>query len=106
MVDEQPADRGELLWRISLPASAFVLALLAIPLSSFNPRVGRSVNLIVALLVYVVYSNLVSLSQAWVAQDKLNPWLGAVSMHLVMALATVVLFYLRIHPDPFGRKKR
>jgi len=49
---------------------------------------------------------MLSLSQAWVAQDKLNPWLGAVSMHVVMALATVVLFYLRIHPDPFRRKNR
>jgi hypothetical protein len=27
-------------------------------------------------------------------------------MHVVMALATVVLFYLRTHPEPFRRIKR
>ena len=41
-----------------MPLSALILALLAIPMSFVNPRAGRSVNLLFALLTYMVYSNL------------------------------------------------
>src|SRR3954470_15944595 len=54
---------GELLWRIGIPISALVLVLLAIPMSFVNPRAGRSINLLFALLTYVIYSNLLSVSQ-------------------------------------------
>ena len=41
---------GELLWRVGVPVSALMLVLLAIPMSFVNPRAGRSVNLLFALL--------------------------------------------------------
>jgi lipopolysaccharide export system permease protein len=85
-------DMAELLWRINLPISAVVLALFAIPLASFNPRVGRSVNLVVALLVYVLYTNLVSVSQAWVAQGRITFGLGVWVIHGIF-LAVVALLY-------------
>jgi lipopolysaccharide export system permease protein len=62
--------RGELLWRIALPLMALALMLLAIPLSFVNPRAGRSLGLLVALLLFVVYSNTVSVFQASVAQQR------------------------------------
>jgi len=75
--------------------SALVLAVMAIPLSFVNTRARRSYGLVIALLLYFVYNNLLSLSQAWVAQGKLNPWAGMLSLHLLMLLAVVALFYLR-----------
>ena len=63
---------GELLWRIGIPISALVLVLLAIPMSFVNPRAGRSVNLLFALLTYIVYSNLLSVSQAASRRDAWN----------------------------------
>ncbi|HWS74644.1 MAG TPA: LPS export ABC transporter permease LptF [Quisquiliibacterium sp.] len=94
--DPTSRNLGELLWRIGLPVSAVVLALLAIPLSSFNPRAGRSVNLIVALLVYVTYSNLLSLSQAWVAQEKLSFGVAVWAIHAVLIAVAVLLFWRRL----------
>jgi lipopolysaccharide export system permease protein len=64
-------------------------------MSYVNTRARRSYGLVIALLVYFVYNNLLSLSQAWVAQAKLNPWAGMVSAHLLMLLALAALFYLR-----------
>jgi len=87
--------RAELLWRLGVPLSAFILAVMAIPLSFSNTRARRSYGLVVALLLYFVYSNLLSLSKAWVAQDKLNPWLGMLAPHLLMLLAVLALFYVR-----------
>ena len=40
-----------------------MLVLLAIPMSFVNPRAGRSMNLLFALLTYIVYSNLLSVSR-------------------------------------------
>ncbi|MBS1147976.1 MAG: hypothetical protein H6R08_2152 [Proteobacteria bacterium] len=96
LIDEgSPQARAELLWRLGVPFSALVLAVMAIPLSFVNTRARRSYGLLIALLLYFVYNNLLSLSQAWVAQGKLNPWVGMLSSHLLMVLVVVVLFYLR-----------
>jgi len=87
---------GELQWRISLPVSALILALLAIPMSFVNPRAGRSVNLVFALLTYMVYSNLLSVSQARVAQGKLAFATGWWLVHAVMLVLLAVLFAQRM----------
>lgn len=88
--------RGELLWRIGMPVSALILALLAIPLSYVNPRAGRSVNMLIAILIYAIYSNLISVSQAWVAQGKLSFWIGVWVVHAMMLLPLLLLFYKRV----------
>jgi len=99
--DRSAANMGELLWRLGLPLSAFILALLAIPLSFVNPRAGRSLNLILALLLYMVYSNFLSITQAWVAQGKLSPYIGLWLVHGVMLLVLLLLFYRRLVLAPF-----
>ena len=87
---------GELLWRIGVPISALVLALLAIPMSFVNPRAGRSANLLFALATYVVYSNLLSVSQARVAQGRMDFGVGWWIVHALMALLLVFMFAKRI----------
>ncbi|MGE5621992.1 MAG: LPS export ABC transporter permease LptF, partial [Bacillota bacterium] len=64
LADPNKFNRGELLWRVSLPLMCLLLMLLAIPLGFVNPRGGRSANLLIALLLFVVYSNMVSVLQA------------------------------------------
>jgi lipopolysaccharide export system permease protein len=90
------ANLGELLWRISLPISALVLGLLAIPLSFVNPRASRSANLVFAMLTYMVYSNLVSIAQAWVSQGKLAFATGWWIVHAGMLLVLAVMFWRRL----------
>ena len=95
-----PRHLGELSWRIGLPVSALLLALLAIPLGFVNPRAGRSINLIVAVLFYMVYVNMLSVVQAYIAQSRL-PWVPAMLvMHAVVAVLVAVLFYRRLRVTP------
>jgi len=75
--------------------SALLMALLAIPLSAINPRVGRSINLLVALLVYVTYSNLISLVQAWIAGQKLSFSVGSWVLHAAVLALAGLLFWRR-----------
>ncbi len=104
--DPNPRNLGELVWRIGLPVSGIALALLAIPLSSVNPRVGRSVNLILALLIYITYSNLVSLTRAWVGQERISFWLGVWVVHAALLALAAFLFWRRMRvPRPRVRMR-
>jgi len=96
MALDQPAYRAELLWRLGIPLSAIVLALLAIPLSFVNPRAGRSANMLLALFTYLVYNNMMTISQAWVASGKVSFVVGVLSIHVFMLCLLPLLFYRRI----------
>lgn len=98
-------NQGELLARISAPLLATMLALLAIPLSFVNPRAGRTNNLVLAILIYLIYSNALSVCQAWVAQGRLRFDVGLWVPHLVMLLALGALFYRRLSVFARWRKR-
>lgn len=91
-----PNNQAELIWRVGLPVSALILTLLAVPMSFVNPRAGRSLNLILAVLLYMVYSNLVSISQSWVAQQRISPGVGWVTVHALMTVVLIFLLWRRL----------
>lgn len=62
---------AELQWRLSLPLLAFIVVLIAVPLSRTNPRQGRYAQLIPAILLYLVY-----LSLLMSARDKMDDGAG------------------------------
>ena len=102
--DMAPGNVAELSWRVGLPASALILSLLAIPLSFVNPRAGRSMNLVLALLIYMTYSNLLSVSQAYIAQSRIPASVGLVGVHAAMLAVLLVLFYRRLVPFSLFRR--
>jgi lipopolysaccharide export system permease protein len=67
-----PANQGELAWRLGLAVAGINFVLLAVTVSSVNPRVGRSGNLVFALFAFIVYYNLLNLGQSWVSSGKTN----------------------------------
>ena len=66
-----PPNLGELAWRVGLALAALNFTVLAIAVSSVNPRAERSGNLIFALFAFVVYFNLLNLGQSWVSNSQL-----------------------------------
>ena len=96
LADDSMQARAELQWRIGAPISAIILALMAIPLSFVNPRAGRSANMLIAILIYAIYNNLMSVSQAWVAQGKLSFAIGVWAPHALMLVPLLLLFYRRM----------
>lgn len=90
-------NRAEILWRMAQPLMALGLMLLAIPLSFVNPRVGRSAGLIVALLLFVTYSNTISVFQASVVQERLSFAAAWWPVHVVVALMTLLMFLWRLN---------
>lgn len=87
---------SELERRFSFPLSALSLALLAIPFSFVNPRAGRSLNLIMALVIYMLYNNLITITNALVGQGKMDPVIGFWGIHVLMWIIMALLFYRRL----------
>jgi len=95
IADPTRANLGELVWRVGLPVSAVAVALLAIPLAFVNPRAGQSINLLVAVLIYVTYNNVNGLMQAWVSQGRVSFVVGLFATHGVVLLLAAWLFWRR-----------
>ena len=92
-------------WRLSLPLLVVVVTLLAVPLSKTDPRQGRYVQMVPAILLYIIY--LVSLNAARGALEdgELSPIPGIWPVHIVFILIAVCLLFaddVKIH---FGRKR-
>ena len=87
-----PHNIAELHWRMALPISVVLMAIFAVPLSFVNPRSGRSWNLVLAVLAYTLYNNMLSIFQAWTAQGKVPPWMGLWPVHL--AVVAIVAFLI------------
>jgi len=93
------ANRAELLWRIGLPLMALGLVLIAIPLAYVNPRLGNYTAMFYAILIYLIYSNLLNLSQNFVSQGKINVYMGIWPIHVIALLAATILIRNRINPS-------
>lgn len=70
LMDRSRVNQAELAWRLGLAMAAINFVVLAITVSSVNPRVGRSGNLIFALFAFVVYFNLLNLGQSWISSGR------------------------------------
>jgi lipopolysaccharide export system permease protein len=86
-----PEKRAELHWRVALPTMSLVLTLLAVPLARLRPRQGRYSRMWIAILVYFVYSNLISAGKVWLARGTTPEFLGLWWTHVAIALLAFVV---------------
>jgi lipopolysaccharide export system permease protein len=87
----RPIDQAELQWRLTLPLATIIVAFMALPLSHTDPRSGRYAKLAVALILYLVYSNLLSIGNTWIVQEKVPVWVGTWWVHLIAIFITLLL---------------
>lgn len=97
LVSNEPDDKAELVWRLSLPISCIVLALLALPLSYFNPRSAHSYNMMFALLGFLLYQNGLTLVRNWIDADK-APMYSIAFVHLLVLGIAWFMTSLRNRP--------
>ncbi len=89
-----PRHQAELAWRIGIALAAINLVVIGVAASSVNPRAGRSLNLIFALLAFAIYYNLLNLSQSWIAAGKVPFGVLLLALHggvLALALSWLAL---------------
>lgn len=81
-----PEDAAEFQWRLSLPLSVLILALIAVPLARVRPRHGRFAKFLPAIVIYIVYYNLFTVSRRWVAASVLPSFIGVWWVHALFFL--------------------
>lgn len=95
--EPKPANLAELSYRLGLILGALSLTLAAVGLASANPRAGRSLGYLLAVLVFLVYFNLITLTQAWIASGRTTLADSMLVLHggvLMLALAWLVRRHL------------
>jgi lipopolysaccharide export system permease protein len=87
-----PEKRAELHWRLALPVMCLVLTLVAVPLSRLRPRQGRYARVWLAIMVYFVYSNLISAGKVWLAHGTTPEILGLWWTHVAVVVLAILFF--------------
>lgn len=95
LLDPTPQNQGELVWRLGLALGAANMVLLGIGLSASNPRRASNWNLLFALLTFVVYYNVINLTQAWVASSKVGMGGALLTAHGGAFLIALALLWWR-----------
>ncbi|MGB0712789.1 MAG: LPS export ABC transporter permease LptF [Gammaproteobacteria bacterium] len=85
--------RSELRWRFSVPVLVLILTLLVVPVGRLAPRQGRYSRMVMGVVVYVAYVNVISVSRVALEKGHI-PWgLGLWWVHvlaLVLGLGLIV----------------
>lgn len=89
------ADRAELQSRLSIPISILLLTVLAVPLAHVRPRAGRYGKLVIGIVVYILYANLLTIGRSWINQGTVAPALGLWWVHAIALIAGVALLARR-----------
>lgn len=106
LVSEDRGATAELQWRLSMPLSVILLAALAVQLARTTPRQGKYAKVLLAILTYLIYNNMLGVSRAWLERDLIPPWAGLWWVHGALLLIVVMLALFEIMPRKFLHLRR
>lgn len=84
---------AEISWRAGLALAAINMVFFGLASAGANPRVGRTSNLVLAFMVFVVYFNLLVLGKSWIENGQISVTAFLLGLHggaLAMALLWLV----------------
>lgn len=85
--------KAELQWRLSLPLLVFIVTLIAVPLSKANPRQGRFLKLLPAILLYMAYLTILIAARGALERGRIPIVLGLWWVHAVFLAIGMGLLY-------------
>jgi len=91
--NDTPRYKAELQWRVSLPILVFIVTLMAVPLARVNPRQGRYLKLLPAILLYMAYLTILIAARGALEKGKLPMALGLWWVHALFLLIGLGLLY-------------
>ena len=98
--------QAELAWRVGLVWSGANLLLLAIGLSKGGARQSTNWNLVLGLLSFVIYTNLMNLVQSWSGTERMQAWPAMLMLHASTLVLALALLWWRQMGSPIMRPWR
>ena len=92
---EGPLVSAELQWRLSLPIGLLILSVLGVLLGKATPRSGKSIGLLIGVIIFMLYNNGLLIAKNSVERGELNPIIGLWSVHLLLLLLTYMFYQFR-----------
>lgn len=93
LASTQQKMKTELHWRMAIPVLAFVVTLLAVPLSRVNPRQGRFLKLLPAIFLYMAYLGLLISARDALDKGQMPAAVGMWPVHGLFLLIGLGLLY-------------
>ena len=87
--------KAELQWRLSPPISILILSILGVLLGKASPRSGKSIGLLIGVIIFLLYNNGLLIAKNSVERGELNPTIGLWSVHLLVLLLTFIFYQYR-----------
>ena len=91
--NDDPKIQSELQWRLSFPILVLIVTLIAVPLARVNPRQGRFLKLLPAILLYMAYLSLLVAARSALDKGKIPIELGLWPVHALFLLIGLLLVY-------------
>ena len=103
LVSPLPAHQGELQWRISSLLSCVLLALLGVLLNQYPFGQKPFALLLLGILIYFIYNNLLGISRTLLERGNVSPWLGLWWVHALLILSIAIIYHF---PELIQRLRR
>jgi lipopolysaccharide export system permease protein len=98
--------QGELAWRFGMILGSVNMALLGVGLAASNPRRANNWNLLFALLTFVIYFNLINVSQSWVNNGRTSLPRALITVHGSALFLALAILWLRDNSNRFCLRRR
>ncbi len=86
---------AELQWRLSQPIALLILSVIGVFLGKSSPRGGKGVNLLVGVIVFMLYYNVLLVAKSAIELGQINPIIGLWGVHLFMVILIFLLYRFR-----------
>lgn len=96
LIDTDKSAVAELQWRLAMPISTIIFALIAVPLCEIKPRYGKMTQLFPAMLIFLTYADLMFLARDWIRFGKISGLLGMWWIHGLALLLAILLILYRV----------
>jgi len=106
LASSDPEDRAELQWRLAMPISILLLGLLAVPLSKTSPRRGRFGGMILGIMIYLVYNNLLTVAKSSLGKGEVPEIVGMWWVHLLLLGLLLLLHWRQQNPTGLSWRRR
>ena len=96
---------AEIQWRLFFPISVLVTMFIALAVCKINPRTSRFQKIIPAVIIFIIYFNLATLSRTWIEDKSIPVWIGIWWVHILF-LATAFLYILKMNGSFLKQQKK
>ena len=81
----------ELIWRLAFPIGTVVGALLGLAMCRLRPRQNRYAKFVPAIIVFIIYFNLISVSKNLMIHNTIPWWIGGWLIHAIFGLSALYI---------------